>query len=1377
MDVSIKELTTRQLQTLLKKKGLPIHYKRKTELLTRLASALSIEKNQPSAEIPDFSSTSESEESEVEGTFLDSINISQIEVKDSVNSLNNSKHTKGMSEPVSNNSITFRDVAESLNTFNGESGRDVIEFISEFEANCEVFKWTSIQKYVYLKKLLRGAAKLCVESTSDISNFETLAQVLKTEFNVKESSIDIHRKLSAKKKSNDETFLEYVYQMKKIAMRGEIDEKSVVAYIIDGIPDHKANKIMLYEANTIAELRKRLEAYERFVFSNKSSNFSILDKKQIKSDQSQNNSKQNMFAKKSRCMNCGSLSHNNYNCPNRSKGSRCFKCSEFGHMAINCTNPSPSTSTANAVQKPSGVNCIALPSMHVKAKIDGKEFLALVDTGSDVSLVKHSVYTTLQHPPKLNNNRRILSGLADSCTYTIGSINILLNICHENFNLMCFVVGDHVINTDMIIGKNLLEAAELFIKGGKVEIKKVNPCCDIPENNINNISNVLFIEGNEMDSINKIHNFESRKAVKQMVESYSPVTPKVSCIKLQLILDNEIPVYQTPRRLAPIERKIVNDQVEKWIADGIVRASKSNFASPITLVKKKNGSHRLCIDYRKLNEKIVKDRYPLPIMEDIIESLYNATIFTTLDLKNGFFHVDMEENSVKYSAFVTPDGHYEFLKAPFGLCNSPAVFQKYIHIIFQDLMRKGIMNIYMDDIIVASETEAENISRLKDIFKVAQQHGLIFNIPKCQFLQKSIEFLGHVVEKGSIKPSIEKSKAIRNFPTPKSIKDLQRFLGLCSFFRKFINGFSTIAKPLSDMLRNNARFNFGDEQKYAFEILKEKLSNEPILKMYNPELQTELHTDASAVGYGGCMLQKFDDNQLYPVYYLSFKTSEAESKLSSYELEVLAVIKCLEKLRCYLLGKTFVIYTDCKAFQLTMSKKHLSPKIARWALALEEYDCKVIHRPGTRLRHVDALSRHPVVMVIDAGILKRIRNAQQNDEECKLVRDILKVESTYKNFIIQNDLVYKFIDGNYLLKLPKLMQHDIIKNIHENGHINKRKVAFILNQQYDIQHTEKKIEKVINNCIPCILSSRKAGKQEGYINSIDKNTQPLDTFHIDHLGPIPSTAKNYKYLFVINDAFSKFTWIYAVKTTSADEVLRNLEQQQMVFGNPVRIISDKGSAFTSNAFKEYCERQKIQHVTTTTGIARGNGQVERINGIIVPILTKLSIDNPQNWYKHIHRLQRSLNSTISRSINKTPFEIMFGIPMKSPEEHDVNKIIEEELILEYDDNRNKLRQTARDDINKIQKENKLQYNKGRKESRKYDIGEQVAIQRTQFGTGQKVTPKFLGPYEVINIKRNDRYDVRKIGHGEGPIQTSTASDYMKPWVQNDDLCEASESDA
>lgn len=325
-------------------------------------------------------------------------------------------------------------------------------------------------------------------------------------------------------------------------------------------------------------------------------------------------------------------------------------------------------------------------------------------------------------------------------------------------------------------------------------------------------------------------------------------------------------------------------QIEEWIRNGIAKPSVSDYASPIVLVRKKDGSNRICMDYRLLNKKIIKDRYPLPLIEDQLDKLQGAKIFSTLDLKNGFFHVEVEESSRKFTAFIVPDGYYEFLRVPFGLCNSPAVFQKFVNAVFKELIKEGTVLTYMDDLIVLSEDCESGLTKLQRVLETASKTGLLINWDKCQFLQSKVEFLGHVIKNGRVQPSVRKTEAVEKFPIPTNIKQVQGFLGLTGYFRKFIPGYSLIARPLTNLLRADTKFRLEKEHHDAFVRLKIALVNKPVLNLYRLGAETELHTDASIHGYGAILLQRDkEDDALHPVYYASGKTTELEEKYTSYE--------------------------------------------------------------------------------------------------------------------------------------------------------------------------------------------------------------------------------------------------------------------------------------------------------------------------------------------------------------------------------------------------------------------------------------------------------------------------------------------------------------
>ncbi|GFV23799.1 retrovirus-related Pol polyprotein from transposon 17.6 [Trichonephila clavipes] len=722
--------------------------------------------------------------------------------------------------------------------------------------------------------------------------------------------------------------------------------------------------------------------------------------------------------------------------------------------------------------------------MHVEITISKIPITALCDTGSQAIIINEKTYQKLGYPT-LNPSQCTFSGIGRDRVESKGYFKNFITIQNTALPAKIHVVNDETIPLDAIIGIDFLQQTQFtFGRDGIRIFRDVDECKN--DDVLVNLAN-LFDEQCKLD-LPHISNSKIRNDIEQLVSSYKPKKIYDTDLKMTILLSDDIPVSQRSRRLPFVEQTIVENQIQEWLIANIIKPSCSDYAAPIVLCKKKNGEHRLCVDFCNLNRKMIKDKFPLPLIEEVLDKLENSKVYTSLDLKNGFFHVPMDPNSTKYTSFVTHEGQYEFLRVPFGLSNSPSVFQRFIYTVFRKLIRDNILIVYMDDLLIPSQNEAEGLNKLRLVLQTAADFGLELNLKKCNFLQRKIEFLGYIIENGTIKPSPSKTQAVQNFPQPQTPRQLQKIA--------------------------------------SFQELKNILSENPALHVFQQGYPLELHTDASSLGLGAVLLQKSDDGLFHPIHYFSRKTTVQQEKYSSYELQVLAIIEALKKFRSNLLGTKFKIITDCDAIQKTMHKKDLPAKIARWVLMLEEFDYEVCHRPG----------------------------------------------------------------------------------------------------------------------------------------------------------PLPSTKKCYKHLFTVIDSFSKFVWIYPVKSTSTKDALDKLILQQSIFGNPSKIITDKGSAFTSTEFQKFCQEESIEHIQITTGVPRGNGQIERMHETIIPVLSKLTIEKPEKWFKLVHRLQCIMNSTTTRSTKFTPFEVLIGVKMKQKEDLQIKHLLEDELSEQFINKRETLRNEAKENI-------------------------------------------------------------------------------------------------
>lgn len=998
--------------------------------------------------------------------------------------------------------------------------------------------------------------------------------------------------------------------------------------------------------------------------------------------------------------------------------------------------------------------------------------MTLIDTGASCSLIKESVARRLGC--NFSPVSEYLKGIGQNKihVYAITTVTIQFeDICLE---LDLHVTRDVNFHYDLLIGRNAVLFPDVEIITDFCGSRLVRKTVETKTVNVISTSSELF----ELTAITEHLDTDLQNKIKNIFSQYPSVLDDTGTVKtgeLSLRLQKNDVVYYRPYRLAPIEKEKVDQIIQELLQNKIIRESNSSFASPVILVKKKDGSDRMCIDYRALNKILEKDRYPLPLIEDQIDKLGKAKFFISIDMKNGFHQIPVSPESIKYTAFVTPGGHYEFVKMPFGICNGPPVFQRAITKAVQHLK---FLLVYMDDILIPFLTVEEGLRYLEETIRALSDAGFSINLKKCKFFVDNIEYLGRHISQEGIRPSETKIAALVNSPVPSNIKQVRQFMGLASYFRKFIPGFAARTACITKLTKNDQKWEWGFEQVAARDYIIKQLSSKPLLTVFDPASPTELYTDASSLGYGAILIQRVD-NIKKVIAYFSRRTSPAESKYCSYDLETLAIFNALKHFRVYLLGIKFQIVTDCNSIKSTMNKKDLSPRVARWWTYMQDFDFEITYKKGKYIGHVDFLSRNPVEKSINfiiptsksqlcepasQGTVNLINDqswleiAQQNDLETQnLINQIAAGELDENQYFMQNNLLfYKAQSNEPKLYVPKGSRFSLLKLFHdENCHVGFEKTLMKLREHFWFPRMAAFVQKYLRHCLTCIKRKGHSGPKQGLLHPIDKTPIPFHTIHLDCTGPFKVTNEGYKYILLMLDGFTKFCLLKPLKTLNAQELVPLIRDTITIFGTPSQIITDRGTNFNSNQIQSLFRELEIEHHMVSTGTPRGNGQVERYVTTVIDMLNT-TCNGSSDWPGGLWKVQQSINTTIQKSTGFTPIHLLIGcnanIPCIQSRLDDV-EVFEQNIDVKAD------REIAHQRLRLQADKFKTRFDSVRRNNKSFEIGNIVYVNQDH-RRYDKLSPRFKGPYEITSILPHDRFTLRGIGNLRNII---VAKDKLRQW--------------
>lgn len=772
---------------------------------------------------------------------------------------------------------------------------------------------------------------------------------------------------------------------------------------------------------------------------------------------------------------------------------------------------------------------------------------------------------------------------------------------------------------------------------------------------------------------------ESQKAIADnIIEQFKEISFERKGLGQTTLITHRIdtgdaqPIRQRYYRMSPEKQRILGEQVEEMLALDVVEPCESAWSSPVLLVSKKNGKPRLCLDSRKLNSVTKRDAYNLPYISEILDNLRDARYLSSIDLSKAFWQINIAPEDRDKTAFYVPGkGTLRFKRTAFGLTNAPATQQRLVDLLFGEFGNNVFA--YLDDIIIVNREFSGHVTLLSKVVEKLKIANLTVNLEKCEFFRSQLKYLGYVVDSSGLRTDPEKVDAILNYPTPSSQKDLKRFLGTATWYRRFVPNFSTIAGPLNKLTSNKKGappFKWTPEADASFQKLKECLVSAPVLTCPDYNQPFEVHTDASNYGIGA-MLTQTRDGKEHPIAYMSKSLSAAEKNYSITEREALAVITALEHWRCYLEnGKTFTVYTDHSALKWFLSLSNPTGRLARWGVRLSSFDFEIKHRRGVENVIPDALSRSVPVSAISTS-----NSLDTKDEWYKnIYNGCTNRPQDFPNYLIKENVLYRLTKNkcsltsefSWKIVVPSELRENIILENHAqptSAHLGIFKTYNRLLLRYFWPGMHKDVVKFVGSCQKCLEYKTSNHQTLGVMGRPKHCSRPFQMLSIDLMGPLPFSRKQNSYILVVTCCFSKFCLIYPIRRATSDVIIKILEDSVfLVHGIPQTIFCDNGTQFISRDTSKLFEKYKIPNVYYTPKYTPQINTVERYNRTIITCISMFVENDHRTWDVFIPKVQFAINNSVNEATGFTPSFLVYGRELVTCGTHYTDSDLGNEII-------------------------------------------------------------------------------------------------------------------
>ena len=854
------------------------------------------------------------------------------------------------------------------------------------------------------------------------------------------------------------------------------------------------------------------------------------------------------------------------------------------------------------------------------------------------------------------------------------------------------------------------------------------------------------------------------------------------------------PIHKPPNRISKQHDDEALKQINELLGMGFIRPSKSSWASPILFVKKKDGKWRMCVDYRGLNNVTIKNRYPLPNAQDLLDRLTHAVWLSKLDLASGYHQVRVADDSIDKTAFITSHGLYEYLVMPFGLCNAPSTFMQLMNDTLKPLIHKCVI-VYLDDILIYSTTKQQHIQDVRSVFDILRSSRLYVKPSKCEFGSTELEFLGHIVGHGCMKMSPQKVSAIQEWPIPTNVTEIRSFLGLATYYRRFVRDFSSIAAPMYELTKDSIPFVWGMEQQKSFDTLKQCIISSPIIRLPDFNKDWIMYTDASGYGVGGVLCQEYDGIH-HPILFMSHKLGKHEMNWPTHEKELYAIVLMFKVCRHYVQGKHVTVYTDHRALEYIITQPNLTPKQARWSAFMCDYDWKIVYKEGKYNQVADALSRRSdmkpndddtlehhdyrfgmdithirLVHILGAStitadneFIQRVKDTYKDDESCSR----LLTMNGNSEFNIKDGLIYK---GEHRLYIPDAnsLKLPLVGEYHDNRLLCHRgidKTYDLLSRYYYWPHMIDTVKEYIRTCYTCQANKVSNHKPSGLLMQRPIPRQIFTEITLDFITSLPKTNHGNTCILVVVDRLSKWVLCIPYGDISYTASYRTAVEQTadilwkhwiLIYGIPHVIISDRDRQFDSELWINLFKSCGTQLLRSSAYHPETDGQTERTNRTIKEILRSYCNDQQNDWDDYIPYVMSALNNTVQTSTGRTPSEVVYGRRIDLPADiaalhnrnnnngdttNDNNNSNSTITVSRWVESRQDILNSVYKHLAKTMSQQKVQADKHRRYI-VYNVGQYVWLSTDHVhepaSRSSSLKHKYAGPYKIIEKINDNAY--------------------------------------